>query len=148
MDREKLTESFTENFFTTMPLIHKKLMRNIINNTLDMSKQQYQLLFVIQHDNGRPMSYYSEKMLISKPNLTVIVDKLLQEGYVERDFDPDDRRVIILKMTDKGEGVVCKTKKKILKHMKKKLEALSDGEITRLNGIFIEMKSIFERLES
>ena len=46
-------------------------MRNIINNTLDMSKQQYQLLFVIQHDNGRPMSYYSEKMLISKPNLVI-----------------------------------------------------------------------------
>ena len=99
MERAKLIE----NMMTFFPLLHKKMVKRWPLSSI--SKLQFELLFsIIKHD-GMPMSYYSEKMLISRPNLTGLSDKLIEEGLVERLQDPDDRRIIILKATKKRQGI-------------------------------------------
>lgn len=141
MNREKLAE----NLLTFIPLIHKKLMKGFPSN--EIPKQQLGLLHLISRHDEKPMNYYSEKMMIPKSNLTVIADKLIEEGLIQRVFDPSDRRIIILKITEKGEEYLLEFKKKVIKEMETKLGLYSDNDVKRLNELIEEMKTIFNQME-
>ncbi|MHB1391583.1 MAG: MarR family winged helix-turn-helix transcriptional regulator [Clostridia bacterium] len=141
MDREKLAE----NLLNFLPSMFKKLMK--VHPTFEMPKQQMGLLFHISKENGKTMSYYSEKMMVPKPNLTVIADKLISDGFVERAFDPNDRRVIILALTKKGEEYLNENIKRIKGEMMERLDSFNDKDIARLNELIEEMKAIFDRLD-
>ncbi|HYF83837.1 MAG TPA: MarR family transcriptional regulator [Clostridia bacterium] len=141
MDREKLAE----NLLNFLPAMFKKLMR--VHPTFEMPKQQMGLLFHISKENRKPMSYYSEKMMVPKPNLTVIADKLINDGFVERAFDSNDRRVIILALTKKGEEYINENIKRIKGEMMERLDSFNDKDIERLNELILEMKEIFDRLD-
>ncbi len=141
MDREKLSESI----LTIVPFLFKKLMK--VFPAAEISKQQLELLFQISHEDRKPMSFYSEKMMVPKSNLTVISDKLIIEGLIERVFDPNDRRIIILKITPKGVEYLGEYKKIIIREMKKKLESLNNDDIKRLNELIGEMKIIFNKID-
>lgn len=142
MNRDKLLD-YILNF---MPLLHKKMFRK--NHGYKMSKHQMGILFRIKNENGKPMKYYCEKLMISKPNLTTVVNKLIEEGLLERKTDENDRRIINLYITDAGEKFIETQMDIVKKDMLKKLEVLNDEDIDKLIKNFEEMKSIFSKLES
>lgn len=141
MDKDKLVD----NLLGFLPAMYKKLMR--VHPTFEMPKQQLGLLYHISKDDRKPMSHYSEKMIVPKSNLTVIADKLINEGYVEREFDPGDRRVIILALTKKGEEYINENVRRIKEEMAERLDSFDENDIKRLNELIEEMKAIFDRLE-
>ncbi|MDO6354719.1 MULTISPECIES: MarR family winged helix-turn-helix transcriptional regulator [unclassified Caloramator] len=141
MSRERLAEYLQ----TFLPMFYKKLMKGI---TLPgVTKQQLWLLYLIENHDEKPMSFYSEKMMIPKSNLTSIADKLIEDGLIERAYDPKDRRIILLKITDKGKLFINDCREKTKKAIFQKLENLDDKDVDRLNEIFEEMKNIFKKLE-
>lgn len=142
MEREKLAE----NLLSMGPLIFKKLTKGF--HTLGISKLQLELLFMIWKNGGQPMTYYSEQMMVSKPNLTVMTDRVIKEGLIERSLDPDDRRVVTLKITKKGEDFLREHREKVLQEMTSRLDAFEDADVRRLNELLEEMKTIFTRINS
>lgn len=140
MDRDKLLEYI----LGLMPLLNKKLFKDF--QKIGISRQQMRLVFTIKNENGRPMKYYCEKLLISKPNLTTISNKLIEKGLLERRIDKTDRRIINLLITDKGEEFLVECKKKIKEFMLNKIEVLSDKDIKTLNKNFEQMEAIFSKL--
>jgi len=44
----------------------------------------------------------SKRMMVSAGNVTSLVERLVQIGYVERGTDPNDRRSQLIRMTPKG----------------------------------------------
>ncbi|MCX7711827.1 MAG: MarR family transcriptional regulator [Clostridia bacterium] len=141
MNREKLAE----NLQILMPVVFKKLMKTFPE--LEISKHMLELLFMIKKEDSKPMSYFSEKLMLPKSNLTVMADRLIEEGFIERAFDPNDRRVIILRITEKGDQYLCKAREKVKLHVAEKLVVFSDEEINRLNELVEEMKAIFSKMD-
>lgn len=47
----------------------------------------------------------SAKVLIGKSSLSIVVDRMVQRGYIRRQVFPDDRRRVILKMTPTGRNL-------------------------------------------
>jgi DNA-binding MarR family transcriptional regulator len=140
MEREKLVE----NFLVFFPLIYKKLMKDM--QVSEISHQKFGLLNLINGNDCSTMSYLSKKIMISKPNLTVMADKLIEENLIERTYDPNDRRVIILKITERGKSVIEKHKIKIKEVLLKKFDLLNDDEVKRLNELVNEMESIIRNI--
>lgn len=141
LNREKLAE----NLITFVPLLHKKLLKGFPE--CEISKQQLGLLFQISKADEKPMSYYSEKIMVPKSNITVMADKLIELDFIERILDPNDRRIVTLKITDKGKECLHKFKEKVRQGMVERLGLLDDKNIDRLNEIIEEMKVIFEKIE-
>lgn len=141
MNKEKLVE----NIMTSGFMMYKRLSKGI--NTPGIPRHQFELLYSIHLDNGKPMKYYGEKLMISKPNLSVMADRLIEENYAERVFDPEDRRIIILRVTKKGEEFLENQVKKIKEEMIKGFDKLSEEDAQRLNEIIDEMKDIFYKLD-
>jgi DNA-binding MarR family transcriptional regulator len=138
-------EKLVENIMTSGFLMYKRLSKGM--NASDLPRSQFELLYFISLENDKPMKYYGDKLMISKPNLTVMADKLIGEGYVERVFEPSDRRIIILRLTQHGENYLYNEMVKIKQTMVKRFEALNDSEVERLDEIIDEMKNIFNKID-
>lgn len=60
------------------------------------------LLFAGEERERVRMTDVSRFMLVSKPAATQSVNRLVEEGYVERVDDPADRRVVYIQPTEAG----------------------------------------------
>ncbi|MDU2665164.1 MAG: MarR family transcriptional regulator, partial [Clostridium perfringens] len=84
---------------------------------------------------------------ISKSNMTPIIDKLIQENLVERFTDPNDRRIIRVRVTEKGHNFCLKQREKTKKHLEEKISSLSSEELERVKDLAKELNSIFSKIE-
>jgi DNA-binding MarR family transcriptional regulator len=141
MNKEKLVE----NIMTSGFQMYKRLSNGI--NAPGIPRGQFELLYSISFENGKPMKYYGEKLMISKPNLSVMADRLIEQGYAERIFDPNDRRIIILNVTMMGQEFLDTQVKRIKEEMLRGFDSLTNEDAQRLNEIIDEMKYIFNKLE-
>jgi len=70
-----------------------------------LTAPQYQLLTAAVAQNDSTLGALSEQLNCSRGNVTGIVDRLERDGWLERERSAEDRRVITVKLTDKGNRV-------------------------------------------
>ena len=71
---------------------------------------QLRLLMAVFYSPHTPMKEFSEYMKISQSTLTQLADKLVRKGYIERETDPNDRRVIRLVCSLEGTDLIIRDK--------------------------------------
>jgi long-chain acyl-CoA synthetase len=69
--------------------------------TLELSLPQYRVMAFLA-DGDAASSLLAEKLAVSPPSITAVVDGLVAKGLVERKADPSDRRRLPLALTAKG----------------------------------------------
>lgn len=86
-----------------------KLMKGAKSDFLcksNMTNAQMIMLISI-HDYGKcKIKTLAEERCISPPTATNLIERLVRTGFVKRSSDPDDRRVVIVSLTKKGETIV------------------------------------------
>jgi DNA-binding MarR family transcriptional regulator len=102
----RYTTSLWVRFLRFNLLSNKKLQDDLEH--IDLTPPQFYVLATIGYTGGIPFGKIGEKMMVTVSNLTGIVDRLEEKGLVVRVRDPDDRRVVHVRLTDKG-GKVYKS---------------------------------------
>lgn len=72
---------------------------------VDLSLTQYRLLVYLS-EGSAPANALAERLIVSRPSVTALVDGLVERGLVERRNDDDDRRRINHVLTDEGRRVL------------------------------------------
>ncbi|MDR1711218.1 MAG: MarR family winged helix-turn-helix transcriptional regulator [Propionibacteriaceae bacterium] len=72
---------------------------------LEMTMQQVRVITVVGNKPGMSTHELSAALGVSAPTTSGLVDRLCDKGFVERFFDPDDRRVRRLRLSAEGERV-------------------------------------------
>jgi long-chain acyl-CoA synthetase len=73
---------------------------------VDLSLPQYRIL--IHLDEGKVVaSALADKLAVSRPSVTAVVDGLVTRGFVERHHDPSDRRRVDHDLTVDGRRVLA-----------------------------------------
>ena len=67
-----------------------------------LSSRQYWALQALDENQGRPMMDLSRLLFTDKSNVTSIVDRLEATGLAVRSAASNDRRVILVKLTEEG----------------------------------------------
>src|SRR5918998_4092504 len=73
---------------------------------LDMSTPQLKALLLISEERGIRMRELSRRLGGSFSNATVLVERLVDRGLVERLAEPRDRRVVMVRATKDGQRLV------------------------------------------
>lgn len=66
-----------------------------------LTRTQWQVLYWLYHDDGQSQTDLANTLLMAKPPLGRIVDRLEEQGWVVRNDDPKDRRVKLVYLTEK-----------------------------------------------
>jgi len=82
------------------------------------------------------MSQLAEELSISLPSTTALVNRLTWHGWVERQADERDRRVIRLSLLPAGEATFKQAKEARYRKLKFLLDAMSDQDVAALERIF------------
>ena len=88
------------------------------------------------------MSDIGKCLSMPKPHVTVIVDRLIEEEFVERQNDPKDRRIINIILTEKGRSFFEEIKESISENLKEKLRMLSEEDQEIMSFFSTKMKEI------
>ena len=72
-----------------------------------ISSTHLHVLYLLDGEKPMAMSRLAEKLDVSLPNVTGIVDRMEERGLVERGRDPDDRRVVTVIATAGGRETVA-----------------------------------------
>jgi MarR family 2-MHQ and catechol resistance regulon transcriptional repressor len=121
-----------------------KLMRatDSLNNRLNrqlsdvgLTISQFGVLEALLHLGPLNQKALGEKLLKSGGNITLVIDNLEKSGWVERHQDPEDRRSMLIHLTDEGEEFISNYFPKHLARIKKEFDVLSDEELEQLGNI-------------
>ncbi|NGP87141.1 MarR family winged helix-turn-helix transcriptional regulator [Fodinibius halophilus] len=121
-----------------------KLMRSTesINNRLnrhlaeaDLTVSQFGVLEALFHLGPLNQKALAEKLLKSGGNITMVVDNLEKNNWVERQKDPEDRRSVLVHLTSDGEEFISSYFPKHLEFIMDEFEVLSDDELESISRI-------------
>ena len=76
------------------------------------------------------MTELSKNLDVSMPTMTAMIDRLLKSGLVERERNDTDRRVVRVKLTEGGVGILRRLKKTRREEMEKILMSFNEEEMS------------------
>ena len=125
-------------------LISKVCQKLIINlqkafseNGVEVTPIQVMLLFFLQKNDGSSLTQISQGLMLENPTITGLIDRLEKSGYVKRSDHPNDRRVYLVHITEKGNKVANKALPIIKKLNEQIKEGYSKGEIEDFKKVLI-----------
>ena len=126
-----LTNKQMSERITKYYLSHRSILKSLMK-VGNMPLTQYHILSLLAENSNMRMGEISQRMAISRPNLTPLVDKLVALGFVERVSDDGDRRVTYVSITENGKKALDDERRLISESVSKFTENLTDDERCRL----------------
>ncbi len=82
--------------------------------------------------------------MLSSAGVTSRIDRLERRGFVRRLDDPDDRRGVIIELTDEGREVVDDAVAALAISDRQLLERLDPQEVEQLEGLLRKVLALLE----
>lgn len=88
--------------------IHHKVQRREIAHLAqyDLTLPQFEVLARLQREEGITQQRLADHLLVTKGNVCGLMERMAEQGLVERRADPDDRRAYMLYLTPKGKALI------------------------------------------
>lgn len=71
-----------------------------------LSMAQLHILHMLQRHGEMPMSRLADVLNVSLSNATGLVDRIEERGFVERSRVPEDRRIVLIRVTPAGQRLL------------------------------------------
>ncbi len=106
---------------------------------------QFVALNVLEEKEGETrMGPLADATMQSAASMTGIVDRLLERGLVERERRPDDRRSVVVHLTDRGRQLLAEARQDRQQQVRRLLEQLSPEERQLLFRVMRKMAEVDE----
>jgi DNA-binding MarR family transcriptional regulator len=113
------------------------LQKSFSESGVEVTPIQVMLLFFLQKNDGSSLTQISQGLMLENPTVTGLIDRLEKLGYVKRSDHPNDRRVYLVYITDKGKKVANKALP-IVKGLNEQIkEGYSKEEIENFKKVLI-----------
>ncbi|NVM46189.1 MAG: MarR family transcriptional regulator [Candidatus Lokiarchaeota archaeon] len=71
----------------------------------ELNPGQGRILFALWQKDGVPIHELSKKTQLTKSSLTTMLDRLQNSGFLKREDDENDRRITIVKLSEKSKNL-------------------------------------------
>lgn len=146
----ELIKSISDVVMKLRPLVFAQFVRPIKELEKHTFPPGYiQLMRRIKSFGLKPVSMtdVSTATYISKPNLTIMIDRLCTEGFVERSADENDRRIVNIALTQLGLEFLSVQQKKVVMLVEDKLSTLSEYDVNKLRIALENVTEVIKKIE-
>jgi len=92
---------------------------------LDLTMAQVKVLFLLHHEGPLRTGHIAARLEVKLPTVTSTVDGLVKRGLAQREDDPHDRRIVIVRLTPEGSAL---------------MERLQQGRQARIVALLAQMR--------
>lgn len=131
--------------------IRRKVLKNVpMSNqkklyglTLRQSSAIHQVMLLMSHyPKGISLKNLADCMLMHPSAASIMVDKMVNKGFLERTENPEDRRTVCIRISPKGKEIITTARTLLIQEMERYANLLTDNEQTQLVSIAAKLKSI------
>jgi len=101
--------------------------------TLDLSMAQLKLLFSLFYRGPATVGTLAHVHGLKLPTVSTTLERLVRAGHVERTNDPDDRRVVINRLTADGAALVERLREERRLRIDQALDKLAPRDVATLH---------------
>jgi DNA-binding MarR family transcriptional regulator len=148
MENERF-DLFFQTLYALMPLLKKHFM--LTHELIEygpVTNSHFPLLFTLYSSGTLTMTEAAKRVGLSKPRMTLQVETLVKEGIVERLADPEDRRLIAVRLTERGSDFVRHLKELMKEKAWKVFSSLSDETLEKTLHALLTLKEIMANTEA
>ncbi|MEH7237141.1 MarR family winged helix-turn-helix transcriptional regulator [Bacillus sp. JJ1562] len=114
----------------------------------DLTNDQHYTLRYINKVGSCTSTELADVFEVKKSAITAIINRLFEKGLIQRTRDENDRRIVYLTLSDKGNALFSKTEERVHKLVESIIGEFSEEEIVqflktyeKLNGILQQTKN-------
>ena len=108
----------------------------------------FQVLALLEMHGGMPMTRLADELGVALPNATGIVGRLVERGIVARSDDAQDRRRVVVTLTDAGHGLIGEMEEGRRERMSRLFSQMTDDQQQRLLQSVKDLHAAAMRLEA
>jgi DNA-binding MarR family transcriptional regulator len=112
----------------------------------EISRTEMEVLSILR-EGPRRITELVELEGVAQPTMTLLVKRLQEKGWVEREGLPDDGRVVIVSITEAGGAAQQRFRAQFLAAMRADLQELSDQQLQELSGAAETLGSFVDDLQ-
>ena len=127
-------------------------VRNFFLNTIDipsmdLTKTQILILFALSGGRSLNMSQLSSYLASSKEQATRAVSPLVKDEYVTRFRSDENRKMVYVKLTEKGNQLILQEKALVKEYLSKRFESLSKEDQELFHQSLSNILTILKKME-
>lgn len=137
---ETLADDFSETFrgfFIKLKSIYKTAFEN-----LEYSRPLYEVMKYLKYNGKSKMTDLVKELMVTKPYITAVADKLITNDLIFREHDIKDRRIIFIALTEKGHSIVDEYETLLKNKVKENISFLDDNEVKEFEMMLCSMQKL------
>lgn len=147
MDKDKISQ-LSSNLIDVFTDINRKVFNPTeFMKSFTLPPSHVKVLFHLVHCGPKSISEVAKMLMISKPNMTPIIDNLLKDGYIKRYESSKDRRVLIIEATPLASELFLKKKQEFKDTLAIKLADIKDEDFLTLDQSIKNIGEIMSKLK-
>lgn len=139
----------SENILGLFPIVRKKFFTfGTLDIPLHLSPNNFQVLMLLREVRLSTVSELSKQLNVSRPNMTPLLDKLVEHGLADRQSCDSDRRVVNVAITQEGDAFCEQVFNTFSGKIQERLVLLSEEDLLHLSETLNELKRIFLKIDN
>ncbi|MEE8419091.1 MAG: MarR family transcriptional regulator [Dehalococcoidales bacterium] len=152
MASENPLDNVADELFSTLPLIHRSIRRKLFRTALsgfnkDITPPHFEIMKLLQETGTLHVAEIGERLQIARPQMTHMIDKLVEMGFVERQPGNEDRRTLNITLNSQGKTVLSGQERHIRNAAKEALSNLPEETLRDLSASLRKLQEIFSQLK-
>ena len=129
--RDEIVQGFWSSFSKAYDIVSRQLSKNLDGLTLP----QFEILKIISEQGPLCQSEIARCALRSGPGMTSLLDALERSGLIARNRREDDRRYIVVELTEQGIKRLDRARPAFARSLTDLFEHLPDGDLNKAASI-------------
>ncbi|TGE38770.1 MarR family transcriptional regulator [Desulfosporosinus fructosivorans] len=141
-------DEILEGMFTVLPVFCKRVLKisDDILRDQEISRPHFQIMKNLRSYGPCSMSDLGRLLSVSKPNVTTLVDKLVELNIVRRKFDDVDRRIVNIELTEQGRDYFEKLLETLKVALSKSMKKFTKDDLALFKETINNMKTLISRM--
>ena len=139
---DQLTDSIIADFRVTIGAMKCAMSERLVR--LGISMAQLNIMYTLQRSGEMPMSRLAELLNVSLSNATGLIDRMEERGFIERTRVPEDRRIVLVHVTEAGTRMIQENDALSDELMRDVLARLDPAELPVIAHAVAEVRSALE----
>jgi DNA-binding MarR family transcriptional regulator len=137
-EETQLSDELSDVIVTTHMILKRKSEEVLSEENL--TRPQFQALRFVAETGVTPMKGISNRMCVTPPNITGIVDRLESKGLVRRKAREGDKRATIIELTPKGVAVQRRVSSRYKEFVQDALKVFTAEEQRTLSALLLKLQ--------
>lgn len=145
LSRKKVSEQCAAKVVEVVPLVMRCLRADMrTRKSTELSVPQFRSLAFLDRNPGASLSQLAEHLGVTRATASANTERLVQRNYIHRCDHPEERRKVVLNLTEEGKQHLYQTRAQTRAYIKDLLSDLTEEQVFQIDEALSLLKEIFE----